>query len=200
MRVRLQQPPRISRRLAVGQTIVLDLAQFLLLPPALLVGRFIGRRQHIRPNLAGKSWRVDEHVHVGVAGGHPQPVPARHGRERVLRAALGLGEEIGVMLVRVGERLAAAARPCSGGPYPPPNAPGCATSIDGALPSANTAMATQRRLRRCMTDSREGNETRGRHVKAETQPGVNRIAITAALLILEGRMRFIKLPSRRRWD
>ena len=32
MRVRLEQPPRIPRWLAVGQTIVLDLTQLLLLP------------------------------------------------------------------------------------------------------------------------------------------------------------------------
>ena len=43
----------------------------------------------------------------------------------------------------------------SGGPNPPPNAPGCAKSIDGALASANAATATQRRLGlRFMTDSR----------------------------------------------
>ena len=101
----LEQPPRIARRLAVRQTIVLDLAELLLLAPALSVGLFIRRRQHSLANLAGKPWRIDEAVHVGIAGGHPQAVPARHGRERVLRPAFGGREEKLVVLVRRGEGL-----------------------------------------------------------------------------------------------
>ena len=46
VRVRLEQKPRIPGRLAVGQAIVLDLAQLLLLTPALPIRRFVGRRQH----------------------------------------------------------------------------------------------------------------------------------------------------------
>ena len=104
VRVRLEQPSRIAGRLAVGQAIVLDLAQLLLLAPSLFVGRFVRRRQHALANLAGKSGRVDENVHVGVAGSHPQAVPARYGRDRVLRAALGLLEKLPVVLVGSGER------------------------------------------------------------------------------------------------
>ncbi len=84
--------------------IVLDLAQLLLLAPSLFIGRSVRRRQHALANLAGKSGRVDENVHVGVAGSHPQAVPARYQRDRVLRAALGLFEKLPVVLVGSGER------------------------------------------------------------------------------------------------
>jgi hypothetical protein len=99
VRVRLEQEPRVPWRLAVRQAVVLDLAQFLLLTPALPVGAFIGWRQHTGANLAGKSRRVDERVHVGIAGGHPQAIPARHGRERVCGTAPGLLDQVLVVVV-----------------------------------------------------------------------------------------------------
>ncbi len=73
VRVGLEQPSRITGRLAVGETIVLHFAKFLLLAPTLLVGGFVWRRQHAFANLALESGsrRIDEHIHVGVAGGHP---------------------------------------------------------------------------------------------------------------------------------
>ena len=100
VRVGLEQPSRIARRLAVGQTVVLDFAKLLLLAPALLVGGFVCRRQHAFANLAGEPRRVDKHIHVRVPGCHPQAVPARHRSERVLRTALCLLQEICVVLVR----------------------------------------------------------------------------------------------------
>src|SRR5438128_4829409 len=101
VRVRLEQPPRIAWRFAVGETIVLDFAKLLLLEPALLVSGFVWWRQHAFANLALESGsrRIDEHIHVGVTGGHPQAVPTRHGRERVLRASLCLGQQIRIVLV-----------------------------------------------------------------------------------------------------
>ena len=111
VRVGLEQPPRIAGRLAVRQTIVLDFAELLLLAPALLVGVFVRRRQHALANLAGKSRRIDEHVHVGIAGGHPQAVPARHGGDRVLRAALGLLERDTCSARRTSRMPSAEARP-----------------------------------------------------------------------------------------
>src|SRR5262249_44632505 len=73
MRVGLEQPPRITWRLTVGETIVLDFAKLLLLAPAFLVGGFVWRRQHSCGNLAleSRSRRIDKHIHVGIAGGHP---------------------------------------------------------------------------------------------------------------------------------
>src|SRR5262245_63099880 len=101
VRVRLEQPPRIAWWLAMGKTIVLDLAKVLLLPPALLVGCFVCRCAHAFANLTleSRSWRVDEHVHVGVAGRHPQTVPTRHGSERLLRAPLCLGQQVRIVIV-----------------------------------------------------------------------------------------------------
>src|SRR5688572_8247252 len=84
VRVRLKQPARVTWRLAVGQAIILDLTQLLLLAPALLVGSFVCRRQHSFANLTLESGsrRLDEHLHVGVARGYPQTVPAWNGGER----------------------------------------------------------------------------------------------------------------------
>src|SRR4030095_16777960 len=89
----------VARALSVRQTIVLDFAQLLLLAPALLICGFVWRRQHALSNLAGKPGLVDEHIHVGVAGRHPQTVPTRHGTDRVLRTALCLVEELLVVLI-----------------------------------------------------------------------------------------------------
>src|SRR5206468_360102 len=69
VRIGLEQPPRIAWRLAMGQTIVLDFAKFLLLAPTFLVGGFVCRRQNAFTNLAGEPRRVDEHIHVRIAGG-----------------------------------------------------------------------------------------------------------------------------------
>src|SRR2546422_11273795 len=82
VRVRLEQPPRIAWRFAVGETIVLDFAKLLLLEPALLVSGFVWWRQHAFANLALESGsrRIDEHIHVGVAGGHPQAVRSEERR------------------------------------------------------------------------------------------------------------------------
>ena len=58
------------------------------------------------------------------------------------------------MLVGGRERRGGATT-CSGGPYPPPNAPGCAKSVDGT-PIADRAMATSNRTRlKIMTHSSE---------------------------------------------
>src|SRR5215211_6779495 len=54
VRVRLEQPARIPDRLAVGQAIVLDLAELLLLTPALSIRRLIGRGQHAGTHLPCK--------------------------------------------------------------------------------------------------------------------------------------------------
>src|SRR3989442_13913875 len=99
VRVRLEQPPRIAWRLAVGETIVLDFAKLLLLPPALLVSGFVWWSQHAFANLALESGsrRINEHIHVGVTGGPPQAAPPRGGNERWAPAPLlfGLQRRIG---------------------------------------------------------------------------------------------------------
>ncbi len=87
------------------ETVVLHLAELCLLSPSFFVGFLIRRRQHAFANLAFEPWRVDEDVHVRVAGSHPQAVPSRHGRDRVLRATFGSGEEKLVVFVRCGEAL-----------------------------------------------------------------------------------------------
>jgi hypothetical protein len=99
VRVRLEQDARIARRLAAAEAVKVHLAELLLLAPASLVGFQVGGRQDTFADLALKSLTVDEHFEVGVAGRLPQPVPTRHGRERVLRAALGLLEQVGVVLL-----------------------------------------------------------------------------------------------------
>jgi hypothetical protein len=87
------------------EAVVLHLAKLRLLAPPLLVGRFIRRRQHSRAHLAGKPRRIDEAVHVGIAGRHPQAIPARHRRDRVFRAATGGRKEKLVVLLGRSEGL-----------------------------------------------------------------------------------------------
>src|SRR5262249_28774736 len=90
MGVGLQQPTRISRRFTVGEPIVLDFAKFLLLTPSLFVCLLIWRRKHAVADFAFEIRRIDEHVHVRIAGRYPQPVPTWNGSDRVLCAALCL--------------------------------------------------------------------------------------------------------------
>src|SRR2546423_5928770 len=67
VRVRLEQPPRIAWRVAVGGTIGFDFAQLLLLEPALLVSGFVWWRQHAFANLSleSRSRRIAAHIPVG---------------------------------------------------------------------------------------------------------------------------------------
>ena len=90
---------RVTRRLAVAEAVVVDLPELGLLAPALSIGDVVGRRQDALADLALKSLAIDEHLEMCVAGRLPQAVPARHRRERVLRPALGLLEQVGVVLL-----------------------------------------------------------------------------------------------------
>src|SRR5262249_56810169 len=66
VRIGLEQPPRITGRLAVGETIVLDFAKLLLLTPALLIGGFVWRCQPAVPNLSlvTRSRRRTQPTHI----------------------------------------------------------------------------------------------------------------------------------------
>ena len=105
VRVGLEQEPRQAGRLAVAEPVVVDLAFLGLLPPAFLVGFLVRGRQHAFDHLAVEVAGRDERAQMRVAGRDPESVPARHGRERLLRAALRLLEQIFVMLLGRSELL-----------------------------------------------------------------------------------------------
>ena len=62
----------------MGKTVVMYLPFLGLLAPAFLEGFFVGRSKYPFAHFATEIAGGDEAVHVGVAGGHPQAIPAWH--------------------------------------------------------------------------------------------------------------------------
>ena len=93
MRVRFQQKARHAWRFAPAEPVVMHLPFLSLLAPAFLERFLVGGSQHSCAHFAVEIAALYEGVHVGVAGCHPQAIPAWHRCDGMLSAALGLREQ-----------------------------------------------------------------------------------------------------------